>query len=108
MIINGTNIAMTRGDTESMTVTLDDGIGFVEGDIIELTVRVNPSSSTVELYKKVTEFDQGKARIDIRPEDTEGLIFRSYVYDIQLTRANGGVYTIIKPSTFEILPEVTY
>lgn len=49
MIINGTNIAMTRGDTESMTVTLDDGIGFVEGDIIELTVRVNPSSSTVEL-----------------------------------------------------------
>ena len=108
MIINGTNISMTRGDTESMTVTLDDGIGFVEGDIIELTVRVNPSSSNVELYKKVTEFDEGKARIEIRSEDTEGLVFRSYVYDVQLTRANGGVCTIIKPAIFEILPEVTY
>ena len=108
MIINGTNISMTRGDTESITVTLDDGIGFVEGDIIELTVRVNPSSSNVELYKKVTEFDEGKARIEIRSEDTEGLIFRSYVYDVQLTRANGGIHTIIKPSMFEILPEVTY
>lgn len=108
MIINGTNISMTRGDTESMTVTLDDGIGFVEGDIIELTVRVNPSSNNVELYKKVTEFDEGKARIEIRSEDTEGLVFRSYVYDVQLTRSNGGIHTIIKPSMFEILPEVTY
>ena len=51
---------------------------------------------------------RGKAVIAFAPEDTGQMAFRAYVYDVQLERANGDVYTIIKPSRFEITPEVTY
>ena len=60
------------------------------------------------LYKKVTEFVDGKALITIHPEDTAELKFKTYVYDIQLTRANGQVQTIVKPSQFVVGSEVTY
>ena len=34
--------------------------------------------------------------------------FRSYYYDIQLTRADGTVKTIIPPSMFTVKGEITY
>ena len=49
----------------------------------------------------------GGAAIHIRPEDTKELSFGKYLYDIQLTTADGDIYTVIPPTTFEILKEVT-
>lgn len=40
--------------------------------------------------------------------DTNTLDFGKYKYDVQLTTESEEVYTIIEPSIFEILPEVTY
>lgn len=99
---------MTRGDTESITVSIHGG-AFVAGDTVELTVRRSPNAAEKKIHKVVTEFtDDGKAIIPFYPADTGGMQFGQYVYDVQVTFADGTVCTIIKPSLFEITAEVTY
>lgn len=112
MIIQGTNISMTRGDSETIKVTVKDTLGnvvpLVTGDTIYFTVREYIQSTTKIIEKIITEFDDGKALININPEDTNDLSYISYVYDIQLTKENGTVKTIVTPSKLTITGEVTY
>lgn len=112
MKIHGTNISMTRGDSEAIKVTVKDTLGniipLVTGDTIHFTVREKMLSTTKIIEKIITEFDDGQALITIHPQDTNNLRFTSYIYDIQLTRENGSVKTIITPSQFTITGEVTY
>lgn len=106
MIVREHNLSMIRGDSESITVSITDG--FQSGDIIEMTVRKAACDPKKYLYKKITQFSDGKAVIAILPSDTESIPFGSYYYDIQLTRGNGDVITIIKPAKFTLLEEITY
>ena len=106
MKIKGTNISMTRGDSESITVTCSEP--FDTGDTVTLTVRESVDSD-VALQKVVTSFGaRGEAVIAIEPEDTDGLDFGDYVYDIQLRRSNGAVTTLVTPARFTLTEEVTY
>lgn len=105
MIVDGTNLSMTRGDSESISVVVQ-GHELKAGDLVEMTVRRTVNSKVV-VYKRVAEFADNAAVISILPEDTSGLNPAEYVYDIQLTY-DGAVKTIIKPSKFTITPEVTY
>lgn len=114
MIVDGEILTMTRGDSESITVKMKNPDGtvhpFVEGDVIELTVRKKPLSG-VAFHKIVAEFDEdGSAIIPIVPTDTSSLEFGKYIYDIQWTNSNGDVKTIVKPvkNNFIITEEVTY
>ena len=43
----------------------------------------------------------------IQPTDTSKLSFGKYLYDVQITTEAGDVYTVIRPTTFELLTEVT-
>lgn len=112
MKIQGTNISMTRGDSEAIKVTVNDALGnnipLVAGDTIYFTVREHTLNPTKIIEKIITEFDDGEALITINPQDTNDLRFISYVYDIQLTKENGTVKTIIPPSQLLITGEVTY
>ena len=103
---NSTEFKMTRGDSESITVVCEQ-IPFTEGDKITFTMRKFENAKEKELEKVVTEFDEGKAIIEFRPEDTENLTFRKYFYDIEMRRADGMVKTILK-GHFEIEWEATY
>lgn len=107
MIVRGQNLFMTRGDSESLSVSCTN-YQFGPGDVIEFTVKVDENASSSILYKKVTSFVDGVAYINIDPTDTNTLKFGEYVYDVQLTSKNGAVNTIIRPHTFEIGSEVTY
>lgn len=108
MKINGTNIYMTRGDTECLKVSCPER-PFGEGDLVELTVRRFAGFGPVLIYKRADTFSDGKAYLTIAPEDTAGLPFyRDASYDVQLTFADGTVKTIIPPSRFEIGKEDTY
>lgn len=114
MIVDGEILTMTRGDSESITVKMKNPDGtvhpFVDGDVIELTVRKKPLSE-IAFHKTITKFDEdGSANISIDPTDTSSLEFGKYVYDIQWTNADGGVKTIVKPikNNFIITEEVTY
>ena len=108
------NIEMTRGDSESITVRCFEKSGdsktdkpFQSGDTVYLTVRED-AESAIAMQKTVTSFPDGAAVIPIDPEDTEGMEFGDYVYDVQVTWANGTVKTLIEPSRFRLTEEVTY
>ena len=101
---------MTRGDTEYFTVGVeDDGVvvPLGVGDIIYLSVKRNIHQAEYLIHKKVEEFTDGKATIKIESADTRSLKFGTYVYDIQWTKANGDVKTIVRPSDFVVEGEVT-
>lgn len=112
MLIRGTNLHMIRGDSESLTIKIEESDGtpyeFQEGDIVYFTIKLRASAKEKMLQKIVKFFPDNQAIIEIEPKDTKGLGFRSYIYDIQLTRANGKVTTVIPSSKFEVLEEVTY
>ena len=112
MKVNGTDLAMIRGDSESITLSLKDDesvISFVTGDTVYFTVKRSAAVDEIALQKIVTEFNEdGNCIIEIAPDDTKDLEFRSYVYDIQLNRLDGTVTTIVPCSKFVVLKEVTY
>ena len=99
------NITMTRGDSESLTVTCS--VPFANGDTVYFTVRED-AEGEILLQKIITDFPDGAAVIPIYPEDTEGMDFGDYVYDVQITWADGTVKTVIDPSRFRLNEEVTY
>ena len=113
MRIIGNNIFIVRGDTGLLKVSISDRsnkpILFGEGDTLFLTVKTSPKTRNIS-FQKVIEIEEETdlVSIDIDPDDTKRLSFGDYVYDIQLTRANGDVHTIIMPSKFTIGDEVTY
>jgi hypothetical protein len=110
--IAGNDIFMIRGDTETILVSCKNSEGepvpFVPGDTIYFTVKRSTRDEKKVLQKVVTEFQDGKAVIEIEHEDTKDLEFQTYVYDVQHTSAGGKVTTIIPPSKFVIEGEVTH
>lgn len=107
MKIIGNEIRLTRGDDETLTVSVDEK-PFVAGDKVELTVREMAGYGEVLIHKTVTEFTDGKAVFHFSPEDTGPLKFGKYSYDCQVTFADIGVKTIIRPSPFVVEVENTY
>lgn len=110
MDYSGTDLSMVRGDSETINFILKNIAGeriLDDTDIIEFAVRKKASSAERLIYKKVVPVN-GRAVIDILPEDTSGLKFKDYVYDIQHTNAAGKVTTLVKCSTFSITEEVAY
>jgi len=101
-------IKITRGDTARLTVTVTNDTNGSEyaiedGDILTMTVKKSVNDEAPSLQKTI----QGASTFHIEPKDTAHLPFGKHKYDVQLTTAGGDVYTIIPPTTFEILQEVT-
>ena len=102
-------IHLTRGDTARFSI----------GEIVNTITNTNytPTAEdtvTMTIKKTVLQADpcvqiivSGGEVFHIKPEDTKAMAFGKYVYDVQLTMADGDVYTIIPPTTFELLKEVT-
>ena len=105
MRVLGTDLYMTRGDSEAISVTVS-GYDIQPGDFLEMTVRKRYGSPPV-LYRKLESFEDNKVLISIAPKDTSSLTVGEYVYDLQLT-FSGTVKTIVKPSKFVLENEVTY
>lgn len=112
MRVNGTALTMIRGDSEALTVKVTDVQGapvpLASGDIVYFTVKTDTYTEATLIQKVITEFDGGIAHIDIRPEDTKVLSYGGYVYDVQVTFADGTVKTVIPSSPFTVAGEVTY
>lgn len=104
-IINGT-INITRGDTAYINVNVMNRTTgkyiLQDGDVVKFSVKKTINDTTPLIQKQLID-----NKIKILPTDTALLPFGSYVYDIQLTFANGDVNTIVKPNRFEVCDEVT-
>ena len=102
-------IHLTRGDTARFS------IGQIVNTITNTNYTPTPEDTvTMTIKKTVLQADPlvqiivpGGEVLHIKPEDTKAMAFGKYVYDIQITMADGDVYTIIPPTTFELLKEVT-
>ena len=111
--VEGTTITMTRGDTLLVQVGMTrDGTAYTPeaGDRVRFAVKT-------ELNRKDTDFVEDEPLIEkqipietmilqLDPEDTKSLPFRSYKYDIEITFSDGTVATFICNSDFILTPEV--
>jgi len=112
MEIRKNAMIMVKGDSESITVTCRDASGmgkpFITGDKVYFTVKRSLNETTIILQKVVDTFTDGVASILIYPNETKGMDAGTYVYDIQITFADGTVNTVVKPNMFILEGEVTY
>lgn len=100
----GNKIKMTKGDTLRLHIDLynDDGSEYEMSDDDELVLTVKPDVASSSYVIQKTGQD-----VVIEPSDTSDLKCGVYVYDAQMTFGGGDVWTVIKPTLFEITPEVT-
>ena len=103
--IKGTNIDLTRGDTLKVTINItQDGEEYTPqtGDVVRFAMKRHYSDSDALITKTI---DNNTLLLELDPEDTKELAFGAYVYDIEMTFANGDVDTFIK-GKFTITEEV--
>lgn len=105
-INSNNNIELTRGDTLKVKVNIFINSELYtpqEGDEIRFAMKRNYTDKN-PLILKAIPFDT--MMLHLKPEDTKHLIFgREYVYDVQITFANGDVRTFIK-GKIKLTPEV--
>lgn len=106
--ITGTTIKMTRGDTLRAILTLKDEDGNiytpVTGDSIRFAMKRGYNDSSPILSIPIANDD---LELWIKPEDTKNLPQpSSYVYDIEITYANGDVDTFIDKAKLMLTEEV--
>ena len=106
LYIEGNTIKLTRGDTAYLNVPLTMGgatYEMTDTDTLTFSVKKNTRDNGYMFQKRVT----GTNNFHIEPTDTAYLSFGKYTYDVQLNTNGGDVFTVIPPSTFEVLTEVT-
>lgn len=105
--VNGTTITLTRGDTFEALVSAiqNDGTPYTpaEGDTIRFAMKENYADGRPILVKDIPI---STMMLVLEPGDTAGLNFGKYVYDIQLTKADGKVDTFIAKAMIKITEEV--
>lgn len=105
--VKGTRISMTRGDTCRIKLDLSDDLSeeYIpsDEDVIRFAVKKNYTDSEPLIFKVIPN---DTLVLTIDPSDTKELAFGSYVYDIQITFANGDVDTFITKASLKIEEEV--
>lgn len=98
-------IALVRGDTLRMQIEIlidDEPYTPANGDKVRFALKQNYSSSRTLIYKRISNDD---LILYLEPKDTKRLAFGKYVYDVEITFANGDVDTFIR-GEFILEPEV--
>lgn len=106
--IQGTTIVATRGDTIKVFVPMryEDGTEYIPSpeDSIRFALKKDYDDETPIFIKNIPT---DTLLLHIEPEDTKNLPQPStYVYDIQLTYANGDIDTFIDKAKFKLTEEV--
>lgn len=100
-------IVLTRGDTfkGKVTITNTDGSEYEPdpGDSIRFAMKRDYNDPET-LIEKGIPIDT--MLLILEPSDTKPFEFGDYVYDIQLTKANGDVDTFITKSRLTLTEEV--
>ena len=112
--ISGTTIKMTRGDTLNVQVSiLKDSEPYAPqvGDSVRFALKRNKIKSDRSGYADddpliLKDIPTDTLILTLDPEDTKQLPFDTYVYDIEITFADGAVDTFIDKATFKLTEEV--
>ncbi|GHV02011.1 hypothetical protein FACS1894211_12720 [Clostridia bacterium] len=110
--ITGKTIQITRGDTAVVEISMN-GYSLLPNDTLTFTVKRGTEELDYLIRKVITHYNasqhEGRAAFKLESEDTAELRYDDYVYDVEL-KINGGehVFTIIEPSTFRVMEEVSF
>ena len=100
-------ITLTRGDTAILRLDITDDKGnpykLTDSDVVIFTLKRSVMERDVIFQKSMVD-----GKIIIHPQDTAHLEYGQYVYDVELTKENGFVATVIPPHRFVIAEEVTW
>lgn len=113
--VSGTDITLTRGDTLKVKISLtkdEEPYIPVEGDRIRFALKHNKMLKDKSDYEDPTPLVEKDVSIDtmtlvLDPGDTKHLAFDTYVYDLQMTFADGSVDTFVTQGKFKLTPEVS-
>lgn len=104
--LNNFGIQATKGDTIIMpfvVINNDNSIYQVQtGDVINFGLKENYADTECLIEKTI---NNDELKLILEHDDTKELEVGSYVYDIQITKANGEVHTFIS-GNLQILNEV--
>ena len=119
LFIEDQRIFLTKGDSAVLEVALENSEGepyeMTGSDALKLTVRRIPDTGPALLSVSSAP---GSNRLALSPADTKDLAAGGYSCDIELTAADGGVYTVfpkyegisraypVNTKNFNIMPEV--
>ena len=105
--VEGTLITLTRGDTFNATITIYDSQGNVytpaAGDVVRFALKRTAEDRTPLILKTI---DHETMLLTIEPNDTKNLAFGSYIYDVEITLADGTVDTFIANAKLILTVEV--
>ena len=105
--ISNNGITLTRGDTfrASLQITDTTGAPYIPADEDEIRFAMKEDYCDKNpAIIKIIPNDTLLLKLD--PEDTKRLPVGQYVYDIQITFANGDVDTFINRASFKLTEEV--
>lgn len=111
--VSGTKIQMTRGDTLRVQVNLtQDGEPYEPqaGDSVRFAMRLAGLNTAGTEYANPICVDKtiptDTMILELEPSDTAELGFGKYVYDIEVTFADGSIDTPIASASLTLMPEV--
>lgn len=103
-------IEIVRGTTNRFSITVTDAndalYNLASGEKLVFGIKRKRSDIDCLVVKTVTSGNNGVYTIDLEPEDTEALDYGTHFYDVGLLSGED-YFNIIKPSTFEIVANVT-
>ncbi len=103
--IKGTTVYMVRGDTVDLSIEIKDQSGTIYtpsgADVVRFALKKSYNDAEPLIVKDCTSL-----RLVVEPDDTKALPFGVYVYDVEITKADGTVDTFISRAKWNILEEV--
>lgn len=107
LTVNDKDISLTKGDTLILEISMKDDQGHVytpqEGDVVRFAMK-RWYSDTQTVITKVIPNDTMTLRLE--HAETAELKVGKYVYDIEITYADGRVDTFVDRASFRITEEV--
>ena len=112
--VSGNAISLTRGDSFYSVLSMKkNGLTYtpVEGDVIRFALKSAEMNKSGTDYKEtepliLKTIPNDTLMLYLAPSDTKTLPFGRYVYDIQITFANGDIDTFIAEVPFTLTREV--
>ena len=104
--INGTTITLTKGDSFYCQIALKkNGTAYTpqEGDVIRFAMKQSVYDTTPAISKVIPN---ETLILNLLPSDTKQMAVGKYIYDLEITFANGDVDTFINQAEFDLVPEV--
>lgn len=109
------SMKIIRGDSGGFEFTILEVVDGVEtpyileeGDVVTFTVKCSTRDKDAVMQKTGFQTDESTVYFAIAPEDTEALRYGNYTFDIQFSKEDGYVDTLIPPTPFTVAEEVTF